>query len=415
MQLVGNVEQERLKRAYESERARSRLVTLQSLDQAWKATTWRQLKLIGGLTLMVGVLSQVAGNWAVIGKVLSSATDAQVPAWHFRATLSPGDMQGVVTQCLAVLATLTIAVVASPIVGRVRNRARDAEEVTFDAIVNHRWTAALARIAALIAAVANAVALSGFLALHQDQCPGCSPGLSTLLLFLAGAGSWLVAVAMRPSNDGLVANALMDAEIERTQAQVERLDTVSAATMPPRHALARPRSWCWRWYSVTAFALNIALTPLVSLFLIYRIVSWGERMISFDWDVPLWIYMMYVQLLIAALAAVLVVLLSYWRWSLLSNGSHGRTVSVLRFSPLTPIAVALGLYLSFTIGYVAPADEDPILLRTTAGVMLGLPALVCSFFAYVWDASVGRVRRKELEEWVATLRKRRVEGVGDGT
>lgn len=389
-----------LKRADPADRdqALKALDRLQSLDGTWRSTIWRQVKVTVTLTLGSFGMLQMFGNWAAWVAVPGQVAGQRPPASP-RAGLSPSDMQGLVTQCLAVLAALTIAVVASPIVGRVRNSSTDDQDVTFDAIVQHRWSVALSWISAGVASVANAVALSA--ALNVDwSCTACSPGMTPLLLILAGAGTGLAVTAMRPSTDPLVANALLDAELRRTQERIARLDTVA-----PR--LGERRSLIWRLVLVAGCLLSLAVAPLLSVLIVYWVYKPEEPL----WHAitTSWFPILYIQFASSLVALLPTLGIAYWRWRLVSAGASKKAISAARWwLLLTPTVVTVDLIVSFLLSPQDPSEANPSVMRIAVIAVIGMPALLCTIWGLLWDTPIGHSHRQELKEWQRTLRGRRV-------
>lgn len=352
----------------------------------------------GDCDVDTGQLRDVADVWQLggLGRCARPGCGPKT-AGVARAGLSPSDMQGLVTQCLAVLAALTIAVVASPIVGRVRNSSTDDQDVTFDAIVQHRWSVALSWISAGVASVANAVALSA--ALNVDwSCTACSPGMTPLLLILAGAGTGLAVTAMRPSTDPLVANALLDAELRRTQERIARLDTVA-----PR--LGERRSLIWRLVLVAGCLLSLAVATLLSVLIVYWVYKPEEPL----WHAitTSWFPILYIQFALSLVALLPTLGIAYWRWRLVSAGASKKAISRW-WLLLPPTVVTVGRIVSFLLSPQDPSEANPSVMRIAVIAVIGMPALLCTIWGLLWDTPIGHSHRQELKEWQRTLRGRRV-------
>lgn len=358
------------------------------------------------LTFFVLAAIQLFGNLPALDFMIRTPDpDQNAPAWRFGATLAAGDMHALVTQCLVLIGTLTIAIVASPIASRLRGGGPDS--VTFASIVEYRWNKTLSLIAVGVASVGNAVALCSLLLLLSDpSCTACSAGLPPVLLLLAFVGSALAAVAMRPTGDQLVGSALMDAELARTNEQITRLKDALPTPPPTRR---------WRWGSSIVIAIWLLLTPLLSLLIGVLAVSGitGEPIWRFRWEaaIPAAVVILLLQLvLIFGPSTVGTAYLIYWRWRVVGAAGKARTISMLRLAPLSPLVVAGSVYLWFVLDY-QPAADDPSLLQTrlTAAAVFFTPGLVAAFFAFTWIEAIGWAYLREREAWAESLERRQSE------
>lgn len=342
----------------------------------------------------VGIL--VFGNLPVLFAWLRTVAPIRIgeslpslPSILACGALESGDMQGIVTQCLAVLGAVAITLFAAP---------QSAARITVGAMSGFRWVEVLRDVAAITAGVANGVAIAALLSLvaRANGSTDCSvQGVAFPIGMLAIVGNMLAIAAVKPGNQA-IADAVAWGETWRLQERRDRV--ISALGTGPAHGRVGKRSPVelgWKVHVAVAltYVVNAYLSSLLAALLVMMEFSWMAvletgTMLMFLYSIGAVFTSMF---LVAGLGS---------RWTMISRGKNLKVAAVFRW--LFPTLPMIGLVLIFAGAILAAmasglsAEQQMYVALLVPGLFI-LPSISACLWLFLADTMVGRRTASDLD------------------
>lgn len=208
--------------------------------------------------------------------------------WSLCAGVSVSDAIALVTQCLAIIAVITIALVAAPRVSRpYPSLSAPAQErrppLSFEQLAIAKWVRGLRYLAGIIAGVSNAVTATMIIGLGRAT-PRCGDPLGSgtvfSLVLLSGISTLMAGLALRPAEDfSDLADDVRAAELSVTRLRIDRI----------RSKLQDAQSGPWAsvfWHLacfVGALLISCTLSILIVVFITHEV---GAELVSLQSILP---------------------------------------------------------------------------------------------------------------------------------